>query len=77
MTEIYILTREDNDYNQHGSYFICAFDHKPSIEELLTINGYNIDKNTARYLIDGVKPDVYWVSCHSLKKVRSGQFAGE
>lgn len=32
--EIWILTEEYNDYDQHGAYFIEAWDHKPTREEL-------------------------------------------
>ena len=31
---IWVLTEEYNDYNQHGEYFIHAWDHKPSNSEL-------------------------------------------
>lgn len=32
---IWVLTEEHNDYDQHGEYFIHAWDHKPSREELI------------------------------------------
>jgi hypothetical protein len=31
---IWVLTEEYNDYDQHGEYFVYAWDHKPSREEL-------------------------------------------
>lgn len=31
---IWVLTEEYNDYDQHGEYFVHAWDHKPSKEEL-------------------------------------------
>lgn len=31
---MWVLTSKINDYNQYGEYFECAFDSKPSIEEL-------------------------------------------
>lgn len=31
---VWVLTEEYNDYDQHGEYFIHAWDHKPSREEL-------------------------------------------
>jgi hypothetical protein len=34
MTEIWVLTREYNDYDQYGEYFIDAWDHKPTAEEI-------------------------------------------
>jgi hypothetical protein len=34
---IWVLTEEYNDYAQHGEYFLHAWDHKPSREELQVI----------------------------------------
>lgn len=34
---IWVLTAEANDYNQHGEYFIGAWNHKPSKEDLRKI----------------------------------------
>lgn len=31
---VWVLTEEYNDYDQHGEYFLHAWDHKPSREEL-------------------------------------------
>lgn len=31
---IYVLTEEYNDYDQHGEYFLHAWDHPPSLLEL-------------------------------------------
>jgi hypothetical protein len=31
---IWVLTEEYNDYDQHGKYYLKAWDHKPSREEL-------------------------------------------
>jgi hypothetical protein len=35
MSEIWVLTKEVNDYNQHGEYYVKAWDHKPTEEELI------------------------------------------
>jgi len=32
---IWVLTEEYNDYDQHGEYFVHAWDHRPTREELL------------------------------------------
>lgn len=32
---IWVLTEEYNDYDQHGEYFVHAWDHRPSREELM------------------------------------------
>jgi len=34
-TKVYILTCQFNEYNQHGEYFVAAFQNLPTIEELL------------------------------------------
>lgn len=34
---LYIVTREINDYNQDGEYFVAAFDHIPTKVELTAI----------------------------------------
>jgi len=36
MSKIWVLTQEYNDYDQHGDYLICAWDHKPTSQELLS-----------------------------------------
>lgn len=35
MAEIWVLTSEYNDYDQHGEYFIAAFYGKPSAADLM------------------------------------------
>jgi hypothetical protein len=35
MKGLWILTREVNDYNQHGSYFVAAFRNKPDPTDLI------------------------------------------
>ena len=32
---IWILTREHNDYDQHGEYYVMAWRHEPTPSELL------------------------------------------
>lgn len=34
---MFVLTREHNDYDQHGEYFVCLFKDRPSIEKLAPI----------------------------------------
>ena len=36
---VWILTREENDYNQYGEYFEAAFASKPTPEQLASITG--------------------------------------
>lgn len=37
MTKVWILTREENQYDQYGEYFENVWLHKPTEEELLEI----------------------------------------
>jgi len=37
MTKIFVLTREHNEYDQHGSYFVRAFSELPSLEKLAEV----------------------------------------
>jgi hypothetical protein len=32
---IWVLTEEYNDYDQHGAYYVKAWDHKPDVKELI------------------------------------------
>lgn len=34
---IWVLTKEYNDYNQYGEYYIAAFKEKPSTEMIKTV----------------------------------------
>ena len=34
MGNLWIVTREINQYDQDGEYFVAAFDHKPDFKEL-------------------------------------------
>ncbi len=35
MTTVWILTEEYNDYDQHGEYFVEAFEAKPTTQQLI------------------------------------------
>lgn len=35
VTNVWLLTREHNDYDQHGEYFIAVFAEKPTIQQLI------------------------------------------
>jgi len=34
---IYVITREENQYDQYGEYFVAAFLKRPSIEQRLAL----------------------------------------
>ena len=44
--EVWILTREINEYNQDGKYFVAAFNGKPTIQRLAEVFGYCGKENT-------------------------------
>ena len=51
---IWILTRSHNDYNQYGEYFVGAFMHRPTKQEIFSIvnppyPGCNGTKITPQY----------------------------
>lgn len=46
------MTKEYNDYNQYGEYYIVAFKEKPSIEMITTVIGCS-DDMAARILSGG------------------------
>ena len=53
---IWVLTCEYNDYNQYGEYYIKAWDHLPSYDELkIQLEeqlGGNALSNTIHHLLD-------------------------
>lgn len=50
---IWVLTKEVNDYNQHGEYFIAAWGYKPSSLDLSYVLGYYTDSPVIQHLIHG------------------------
>lgn len=49
-TEVWILTREVNEYNQEGAYFIAVFGVKPSHNELSDLG---VPRNRLRHVLNG------------------------
>lgn len=37
--KVWVLTREHNDYDQHGAYFEAVFMNKPTLDQLTAIVG--------------------------------------
>lgn len=48
---IWVLTKEYNDYNQHGEYYVAAFKEKPSTEMIKTI--INCSDDMAAWILSG------------------------
>lgn len=47
---VWILTSEYNEYDQHGEYFLAVFKSKPTIEQLATVLNIPIDEFTSATL---------------------------
>ena len=65
--QIYILTREHNDYDQHGEYFVEAFEAAPTFDQLTKL-GVPINRVKAVQQGGGRQSDSdnIW---HNLRKV--------
>ena len=48
---IWILTSSYNDYDQHGDYFVEAFNGKPNAEQIMQI--CKVDSDTAEHILKG------------------------
>lgn len=49
--KVWVLLREEDDYNQHGAYFVKVFRNKPTVEELSKLE-LRLDLGTLHHLID-------------------------
>lgn len=58
---MWILTYEENDYNQHGEYFLAAWSNKPSIEQLEKV----LKADKSEYTIEEV-----YQNCGRLRSTR-------
>jgi hypothetical protein len=48
---IWVLTEEYNDYDQHGQYFVAAWKDKPSITQLMKVEG--VSESDAKHILQG------------------------
>ena len=48
--KVWVLTREENQYDQFGEYFDAVFSTKPSVEQVMTHVG---GKKTAEHVLMG------------------------
>lgn len=46
MTKVYVLTREENQYDQYGEYFVHCWLHPPTPEELLEQGATHLGRKT-------------------------------
>ena len=52
-TGIWVLTEEYNDYDQHGEYFVHAWNSKPTGDQLREVIGHGGDKFINHVLAGG------------------------
>lgn len=48
---IYVITKEVNDYNQQGEYFVAAFQAKPTKEQIAEVLGCSDE--LAQHVLNG------------------------
>lgn len=48
--EVWVLTREINEYDQHGEYFVSVFGSKPTHEQLTELMA---PRNRLRHVLNG------------------------
>ena len=51
---LWVLTRSVNDYNQHGDYFVAAWAHKPTEDELAKAASLDLRKKDDRATLDNL-----------------------
>lgn len=54
--KVWILTSEYNDYNQHGEYFIAAFQNKPTESQIFQTcseAGYYVNEDDVQHILNG------------------------
>jgi len=50
LTDVWVLTREENDYDQHGEYFVAVFGCKPTHQQLSALE---VPTNRLRHVLNG------------------------
>ena len=68
---MFILTRELNEYEQDGEYFVAAYKRKPTYEMLeQVINANDVDEVVKYLLEDGggrIRKEREWWNLHQVK----------
>lgn len=66
---MWILTEEYNDYDQHGEYFIAAWNDKPTLDQLLDMEILG-NENLEHILNGGGRVDIeyQWFNLHEYKE---------
>jgi hypothetical protein len=67
---MYVLTKEYNDYDQHGKYLVAVFDKEPTIENIKNLLECN--NEYARHVLEGGGRINYEYDWYYLNKIKSG-----
>lgn len=52
--KVWVLTKEYNDYDQHGEYFVEVFLKKPTLAQLAEYTGISVEyPETLLHILDG------------------------
>ena len=55
---MWIVTRAINDYNQDGDYFVCAFEDKPTFQDLKKALPHENDVTIGKLTRGGGRQDI-------------------
>ena len=69
MNSVWILTKEYNDYDQYGEYFVAVFKDKPTAKELKRLNVSTNSLASWQGVLDGKGRDVEDYKWFILKEV--------
>lgn len=73
MEKIWIVTRCENQFDQYGDYFVSAFDHKPTVDEIRTLLGRTFSIEYAEYLLTGGGRRGHENTWYYLTEIKSGE----
>lgn len=69
---MWILTEQYNEYDQHGEYFIAAWNEKPTIEKLGEVHWFaGCSEEFLEYILNGggrIYPEYQWYNLHEYKE---------
>jgi ribosomal protein S6 len=73
---MWALTREINEYNQDGAYFVCIFDCRPTIQELKSVLKTENDATLEWIMQGGGRQNseyewYYLTQCNSMNHIRT------
>ncbi len=70
MKTLWVITREENQYDQYGEYFVAAFSEKPTLDNLIRLFG---DIILAKHILKGGGRMILEDTWYNLKRVNEGQ----